>query len=299
MSQKIAFLFSLLLLASWGCTPDPVRIPAYLRVAQMGVETNMATEGTSSSRITTAWVESDGEYLGAFELPLEVPVLKNKGAHTFTLYPGVNSNGIASLRSIYEFYNPVTVTVDLTPGKTTLVKQGTDSVIKTSYETWAHIDLVEDFESSGFGFVPTSRCDTFYTRTYNPDHVFPAPLNEGNFSSGVVYFKASGNIFEAESIETFQLPKYGANVYLEVNYKSTVPFVLGVFADSPGQTLQKPTATILPKKVWNKVYVNLLTEVSGTPDATGFRLFIGSIKSASNGKIDTLLLDNIKLVYRP
>jgi hypothetical protein len=42
-----------------------------------------------------------------------------------------------------------------------------------------------------------------------------------------------------------------------------------------------------------------MTEVSGTPDAESFKIFIGSKKIDANGKTDTILLDNITLVYRP
>jgi hypothetical protein len=59
-----------------------------------------------------------------------------------------------------------------------------------------------------------------------------------------------------------------------------------------------PTATLNPTKTWNHAYINLVTEVSGVPDASDFRIYLGSIKLA-NGKLDTVLVDNIRLVYRP
>jgi hypothetical protein len=101
------------------------------------------------------------------------------------------------------------------------------------------------------------------------------------------------------SADAFELPKGGKNVYVELNYKTTVPFTVGVYAYRPSGIEQKPTATVLPKDEWNKIYINLMTEVSGTPDAESFKLFIGSKKSVANGKTDSIFLDNIKLVYRP
>jgi hypothetical protein len=34
------------------------------------------------------------------------------------------------------------------------------------------------------------------------------------------------------------------------------------------------------------------------PEATDYRIWLGAIK-AGNGKLDTVLVDNVRLVYRP
>jgi hypothetical protein len=59
-----------------------------------------------------------------------------------------------------------------------------------------------------------------------------------------------------------------------------------------------PTATLNPTATWNHAYINLISEVSGVPEATDYRIWLGAIK-AGNGKLDTVLVDNVRLVYRP
>lgn len=256
--------------------------------------------GSRSSKITTAWIQMpDGTYLGAFSLPCSVPVLLHEGFHTIQVHPGVNTNGMASFRSQYDFYESVSIGAYFKPGQETTIKSPGDTVLWTRYDEGVTVDVVEDFEGTGFGFEPAPTADTFWVRTYRSDLIFPAPPQENNSASGWVRLGPDGAWFEVWSADQFTLPQGGENVYLELNYRSTVPFVVGVLAYRPSGIEQKPTATVLPKSTWNKIYINLMTEVSGTPDAESFKIFLGSKKASANGKTDTLLLDNIKLVYRP
>ena len=57
-------------------------IPAYLGIDSIYLSTDYNSEGTASQRITDAWVYVDDEFLGAFELPARLPVLKS---HCFQL----------------------------------------------------------------------------------------------------------------------------------------------------------------------------------------------------------------------
>jgi hypothetical protein len=284
-----------------ACAPEVAVEPAYVRIPGMVLDpVESSLNGSRSSKITTVWVQlPDGSFAGTFSLPCSFPVLLDEGFHTIKLYPGVNTNGMASFRSQYEFYTPVSVGAEFTPGRETVLKSPGDTAVWTRYQDGVVVDVLEDFEGAGFGFEPVSTSDTFWVRTFQPGLVFPAPTNENNSTSGLVRLGPDGAWFEAWSADRFELPKGGDNVYLELNYKTTVPFVVGVYAYRNSGIEQKPTATVLPKDSWNKIYINLMTEVSGTPDAESFKIFIGSKKIDANGKTDTILLDNIKLVYRP
>jgi hypothetical protein len=113
----------------------------------------------------------------------------------------------------------------------------------------------------------------------------------------MVIMRPGQQIFEAITQLAYDLPGGGKNVYLEFNYKSTMPFSIGVIANQPGQTTQQPTVTFRDKKTWSKAYVNLVTEVSGFPNATDFNLYLGAVRTRPD-MADTLWVDNLKLVYR-
>ena len=100
---------------------------------------------------------------------------------------------------------------------------------------------------------------------------------------------------EFKTLQAFELPKYGANVWLEVNYKTEVALTFGVTANEILQSIKTPVVTLFPNEEWNKVYINLVTEVSGYPNALDYNLFFGGINTTDDTA--TVLIDNIKLLY--
>lgn len=292
---------AVLFAAVTGCAPEIAVEPAYLRINGMSLDPVESTlNGSRSSKISTVWIVlPDGSFAGAFSLPCTIPVLLDEGFHTIKLQPGVNTNGMAAFRSQYDFYQDVSIGASFKPGQETVLKSPGDTTVWTRYDEGVTVSVLEDFEGAGFGFEPVATSDTFWVRTFRSDLIFSPPANESNSASGWVRLGPDGAWFEVWTADAFELPKGQKNVYLELNYKTSVPFTVGVYAYRPSGIEQKPTATVLPKDEWNKIYINLMTEVSGTPDAESFKIFIGSKKSVANGKTDSIFLDNIKLVYRP
>jgi hypothetical protein len=212
---------------------------------------------------------------------------------TVRLYPGVEVNGISSFQAQYEFYGPYTRNLNSAYGQTVKWPPGGAAVL--AYESWAQIVNVEDFESAGIQFAPTPRSDTVWNRTQSER--FPAPAGEIHNASGMVVLRPGQNIFEAITQQAYVLPKSGQSVYLEINYKSTMPFNIGVVANENGTSTQQTTVTFRDKRVWSKAYINLVTEVSGFPGAVNYNLFLGAVRT-NREVADTLWIDNLKLVYR-
>jgi hypothetical protein len=287
-----------------SCDTRTVEEPAYLHVESLALSPDpTSTYGNTSSKITTAWIEVDGVNLGAHHLPVTLPVLiDSEGPKEIVLYPGININGISSFRGIYPFYTSYTQTAALTRGKTTAVPiGGNPRVLNYDFSGLGGsliVENLENFESVGQRMVATLQSDTSWILTANPDLKFPPPSGESNVYSGLGILDTGISRFEVHSMDRYDLPKQGANVYVELDYRCSVPLSIGVIAYRPGQILQMPTATLNPTPQWNHAYINLVTEVSGVPDASDFRIFLGAIK-AGNGKLDTVLVDNLRLVYRP
>ena len=287
-----------------SCDQESVEEPAFLRIPALAMAPEPgAVWGNTSSKVTTAWVEVDGVNLGAHHLPTTLPILMDQeGPKEIRLYAEININGIASFRGIYPFYTDYSTTATLKRGVTTTVPLGNNPRV-LSYDFVGVggnlvVEPLENFESVGRRMVASVQSDTSWILTSDPALRFPAPASETNVYSGMAILDTGLSRFEVQSMDRYVLPKFSANVYVELDYLCSVPLSVGVIAYRPGQILQMPTATLNPTKTWNHAYINLVTEVSGVPDATDFRIFLGSLK-AGNGKLDTILVDNIRLLYRP
>ena len=298
-------LFSILfVIGVSGCDQNSGTAPAFLRVDALLLAPELnAPYGNTSSKITTAWVEVNGVNLGAHHLPFHIPVLiEADGPAEIVLYPGININGISSFRGIYPFYTAYTTTTTLSAGKTTTLPSGGQThVLSYDFDGLGGnliVENLENFELVGQRLVPTSQSDTSWILVSQLGEKFPAPAGEDNAYSGMAILDTGISRFEVHSLDRYDLPKLSANVYVELDYRCSVPISVGVVAYRPGQILQMPTATLNPTKEWNHAYVNLVTEVSGVPDASDFRIYLGTIKNG-NGKLDTLMVDNVRLVYRP
>ena len=303
MNINIRFSLSLLLVAFLlGCDTNTVQRPAYLSVDELKLASDpTASFGNSSSKITSAWVSVSGTNLGAFELPMNIPVIiDSNDTYDIRIEPGIDINGISSFRGIYPFYKPLDIQLALKQGDVTNFPQGSKKIVEYDFNSNLGELVVlnlEDFEDVGRNLIPTDQSDTSWILTSNPDLKFTAPPGEGNIYSGMAILDTGISKFEVSSIENFILPRGGKDVYIEFDYWTTNPLTFGVIAANPGQIIQMPTATFSSNEKWNHGYINLLTEVSGSPLASSFKIFMGSAK-LNNGKLDTVLVDNIRLIYR-
>ena len=288
-------LFQLLLLLLFSCKNREAATPAYITINAFTIETDYSTEYTASSKITTVWVEANDEYIGVFELPIRFPIIAN-GPTKLRITPGINLNGSLSLRNIYDAYTVFEQTLDLYPGDEIELKSNGKDHIVTGYNPNASIILIEDFEGAGINFKPTLKSDTTLLRTSDSTLVFSEPgLNELNEKSGMVIMPEGNAVVEYESLQTFELLGFNTNIYLEVNYRCDVPVTFGVFANETSQRVQAPVVTVNPTDEWKKIYINLVTEVSGNPDAVDFNIFFGAINTDNSHP--EIFVDNLKLVY--
>lgn len=257
-------------------------IPSYISIDKIDLTTEPA-EGTDSHKITDAWVYIDDQFVGCYELPCKFPVLFT-GVHTVMVRAGIKVNGIAATRSPYPFYASYKQSVDLQAGIVTEMNP------IVTYASITDFQFIEDFEQAGVLIDTSATSDTTLQLigTSNPN-VF-----EGNYS-GVAYLDHQNTFFECISSQAYSLPKSGADVFLEFNYKSNHEFIVGVEAQPP-YYLKTASLTYNASPNWNKTYLYLTPAVSGSPNALLFKVFIGMQNTSGADGVE-LYLDNIKLVY--
>ncbi|MBI4930292.1 MAG: hypothetical protein HY841_05985 [Bacteroidetes bacterium] len=258
-------------------------IPSYIHIDKINFTTNYLLEGSSSNKILDAWIYIDDQQVGAFELPCTVPVLA-EGSHEIKIWAGIKENGIAETRIKYPFYETFSQTVILTRGQITTISP------TVTYAANADFTWLEDFEGSSHSVCNSGvTADSIMTITTAPSDVF-----EGT-GSGKVSITSSSYI--GISCAKYILPQGGASVFLELDYNCNTEFNIGIIGYTANNTIdvQWTSLTLRPTTGWNKVYINLGTEVSNATNSTKFSIFFSMLKD-ENLANSYFYLDNVKLI---
>ena len=289
MTQRFLILSLLVLFISCKKEEDKAIVPAYLHIDQFVINADFNKDGTESEKITTAWIYVNDVMLGAYDLPAEFPVIAN-GPTKISVEAGMNLNGIARLRTPYPYYSFYNQQIDLTPDRVHYLNVGVDSLPHGDYINYLNLTVIENFENPGFGLEPTPKSDTTFIKVDKSEGAFVFKNEPTN--SGLISLKPQ-HIFEVVSISKFDFVPV-QNYYIELNYKSEIPFTVGVFMDRGFEIIQAPVVEVFPSENWNKIYINLITEL-GQTQPVDYKIFIGAINHETSTK--EIFIDNVKLVY--
>ena len=287
--KKYVYLFlfigsTFLLISSCDTKQEP--IPSYIHIDKFTLTTTTG-EGSSSHKITDAWVYIDEQLIGAFELPVTFPVLY-EGEHQIRIRAGIKVNGIAVTRAPYPFYTHYVSSINLKGGEKSTLHP------TVSYVSGTQFSFMENFDNVGILLKNSpSGTDTSMQQIFsstNPD-VF-----EGT-GSGIVYLDNIKTFFEAVSNTAYVLPKGGVPVFLELNYKCNHQFVVGMNIYSFNNKTQISVLNINPSDNWNKIYLYLTPIIlAGGQSSANYEITFGMLNNTGFPN-PTLLLDNIKLLY--
>lgn len=246
-------------------------IPFYLQVDSVKVLTNYNTQGASTHNISDIWVEANSSNLGVYEYPVQFPVLLD-GSVSLLINAGIKESGQSNIRVFYPFYLPDTVTLNVQTGETYSYTP------KFRYKPATRFKIKEDFENSnefdGISVVTDSN------------------VLFGN-RCAAISISPSDSTKEAIGQNYLDLPE-GQEIWVELDYKSEVPFWVGMyykFGSNTPSFFEKMLVT--PKSQWSKIYIKLSNEV-GTIAADRYSLFFrpALVEGSTGG---TLYLDNVKL----
>jgi hypothetical protein len=245
-------------------------------------------EGELTHDFSDAWVYVDDELIGVFEVPFKIPILKS-GIVNVRLYPAVLNNGISATKKIYPFVEPYEITLELLQNDEVTVNP------VTKYYNNVVFTII-DFEDANSHIVesPSSLTNIYYSSSSD----FLEDIN-GNAFGRVDFTENTRNWIAATNFES-NLPRGGAEVYLEVDHRSTVDLTTGLLAISPSNIVKNPNVRINKQEEgnteWKKIYIELTTIVSGSPSADYFEhTFEADMEIGQNqGFIN---LDNIKIIH--
>jgi hypothetical protein len=273
-----------LLFISCGADQDEP-IPSYLYIKPFAFTTK-PNQGTSNQKLIDAWIYVNGVYVGAYELPVHVPVLFS-GLCSIKIFPGYRKDGKITLPTIFPIGKEYNTEVDLT-----IMKTDTISPV-TSYEDGLKFPFNENFDGRHFfnqdldNDVQTKLVLSSGSEAFEGSNAGYIELSETNPLIAVQYDYAS------------PIPSGDIPVIVELHFKSDISFNIG-FLGYTGNLLHKNliVATVFPKKEWTKVYFNF-RELINEANSSEYRIAIQANFDPNLGQAtQRIFVDNFKVVHR-
>jgi hypothetical protein len=259
-------------------------IPAIIKVDTILVKVTNFDQGSANHKMTCVKLNVAGTTLGFFELPAMVPCLTT-GPQSLYLEPGFELNGIAGSREVYPFFKPYLGTgkIDFVPGEVITI------VPTTTYKSECKFPWIEDFEDAGVSFLYPAYSDTVFK-------IQNATVREGRYS-GAIFLDTGHRFFEAYSSTDFELPKTGAKVLLEFDYKSNTVLEFGVYVIQDESAIWNTLVYIRPSEKWNRIYLDLNTTAGNNQSADLFRPGFRSGWDSTGLAKQAIFMDNLKLIH--
>jgi hypothetical protein len=259
-------------------------IPSFVHISYAEVTTNEALEGANSHGIFDVHVFADEDFVGSFELPATIPILKN-GNTTLNISAGIKNNGIVTQRIVYPFYAPMIVEMDLIPGAVQAVRS--DSTAVFSYFENAFSIWYEGFEDVGNTISATFNSDT---ELETQDEFVASGL-----SSGKVELSLAAPYFEGvTNWELGNVPR-GRTAYMEIDFRGNNPLQIGI---QRGGTQPEKFFVIglNPQESWTKVYIELSPTLGNFIGTQPFEFYFESILGPGTTSAE-MYIDNIRFLY--
>ena len=274
MLKKIFLI--ILVFSIFSCSKENMSIPAYVEINNVNLLADQ-NFGESTENITDIWFYVDDILQGVYEIPVQFPILE-KGTKNIRIRAGVKANGISSTRIQYPFYSSYTDTIELNEDESISISP--EFTYNNTYQA-----IIEDFESSG----------TIIDSTLNSEIDFSI-ISEDQ-ENYYAYAKIdTPNINFEVSTQDLILPQQGAPVYLEIDYKCSTEFLVGVYVNYSQNVEKKELIWVTSKEDWNKIYINLTQTISESIGAESFKVFL-NMRRIGGSVSEEISFDNVKILY--
>ena len=266
----------------------PEDVPSYIYIKPFELQTNASTEGAASSKITEGWVYVNGNLIGGYAVPGELPIPAT-GKTEVIIFPIVRNNGSSATPAIYTLYKRYDATLNLSAGRTDTIRP------LTSYINDLTFKWLEDFE--------TKNSLNFITGA-DASNTFKITDKGAKYGKKCALFEVTGpsdtlSVTTSTSIEGIP---YLSDVYLEVDYQGTAELRVDLAGNSVNGLKGLEIATFQPRSEWNKAYIKFRFRDYDSREYPSFNfIFSAQIPTDDAGnqllKKAELRIDNIKLVY--
>lgn len=279
--DRITYLLLLfiVLCSATGCyKKDSGPIPTYVHVDSFTVNPPSTFPGDlqCTNQVKAVWAYYNDNLIGVYDLPATIPVIAS-GTGKLTLRGGIAVSGFNNFMAAYPFYTSDTSSLVAQPGKTVHYNP------KVTYYAATQFLVIASF-------------NPFKSMPFQPvNSTVPVTMSLSDGIGHISLRTPVDTLAEDSSVLNFPIP-LNKDAYIELDYKCTVPFYLGLRANLAGLIYTKYyLAGIYPSDHWQKFYL-AVKDFEAQYQATDYNLFIKA--SLPEGQdTGTVLLDNIQLVY--
>ena len=276
MFKRLSFFTIIFILSSCELLNIEEENPSLITIES--IELN----GNHTNKITDAWVYIDNEFQGVFPLPASFPVFKT-GNQKILIEAGIKKNGISASRESYPYFTSYESQQDL-------IQNQNNFIFPTINYSLINFPYVENFEGSGLSLsVVSDSTDHTIEKIYDNSNE-----NYGNYYAKCIISGAYGELFECTT-PNFDLPK-DQQVYLEMDYKSNAPIMVGMYANGISLVEKNIIMYLNKKDDWNKIYISLTEAIYNYNDAVNYKLFFAIPRDTTLTQ-NEMYLDNIRLLY--
>ncbi|NCX95411.1 MAG: hypothetical protein EBX41_03185 [Chitinophagia bacterium] len=254
--------------------------PTYVRVDSITIKAGTVPLSTSS-KIDAVWAYWNNTPIAILDLPAIIPILATEKG-VLSLSPAVRANGLSNFIAPYPFYKADTFTIVPQP----------KSIINHSpactYFSTVQYNKIADFNSGITRFKLATGTVEMQITTLDSQRF------EGNGSGIINLHLPNDTLCEDTTLIAFTIPA-NKDVYLEFNYKNTVPFAVGLRSNITGYSYMRYLAGVYPSAKWSKFYVPL-RDFAGHYPGDRYTLYIKA-QLPEGYTTGTVFLDNIQLIY--
>lgn len=273
-------------------------IPFYIRIDSISyVDSSVSPPNVpraNTQRIVDAWVYADGEYIGTFELPAKVPILKGAGSRRIGVRAGVINNGQTNDRVQYPFLGTYQITIpDVQLGETYTINPRVSYNELVAFPDGNSRQFFETFDGPGYQVKIDTNLSTVDTLFITTD---PSIAFDGK--TALITMNQSGDVFLAKTDRNFVLNTKLEASYLEMNFRTDVLLKVGIYAKQGASVKIVPFINLNPTgNQWRKVYLQLASTLSAYPGHV-FDFYFTAAHDTTLTQT-TVLMDNINLIGRP
>lgn len=264
-------------------------VPSYIYIPEIKVNSNYNLSGSNSSKITNVKVYNGNSLVGVYELPVNVPVL-GVGQSEIKCRALIENYNSSSNIMDYYFYNFSSNLVTLEEGKQDSIFPIVNYASSDFADYW-----FEDFESSGFGFVPGVNSNAPLVKTEVPADVFQG-AGSGEF---VLLYDSSYSKYLTEENFSYNSAKAA---FLEMNYKTNQAFFFSLILHPQSGTDYKLPVFQFKNSlnengelVWDKIYIELGSILVDINNLQGFDICFEMERDVTINS-PVVLIDNVKVI---
>ena len=270
-----------------SCRSEDLAV-AYVYIPDVEVAPGGVAE---EAEVAAVRVVVDSLSLGFYPVPTTAPVI-GLGDRRIRIEPAVRRSGLSEEIVVYPLYEALAETLTLRSG-----------VVDTLRPTFAYVDgavigLEEDFEAERTGLI----------LDLTPGGSAPLTRDSSDArrgdASGLITLDADHPVFELATDLIVPDRARLLDLWVEVDFRGDGILAVALFPDdvpvaAPGQPLSaRYFQGALPREEWTRLYFDIVDASNESFVAEGFRLSLLAIYDESLGERQTLLLDNLRVVYR-